>query len=200
MTDIAATAPTDAGAEAPKKKKGGRKKKLILLLLVVLLGAGGGYYAMYGLPGSGGGHAAEDPQADDPQLVVEEGVSEAAAGRARTAARAGRPDPRVFRTTYIPLEGNFTSNLRGGDNFVQIGLGLSTFYDDHVKENVERNMMAIRSAIILTLSEADPVEITTLSGKEALKEALKNAINRVLTNREGFGGIDDVHFTSFVTQ
>ena len=198
MTDIAANAPADAGAEAKPKKKG-RKKKLILLLLVVLLGAGGGYYAMYGLPGSHGG-AAEEEHADQPQLVVREGVSSAAADRARTAARAGRPDPRVFTTTYIPLEGNFTSNLRGGDNFVQVGLGLSTFYDDHVKENVERNMMAIRSAIILTISEADPVEITTLSGKEALKNALKDAINRVLTNREGFGGIDDVYFTSFVTQ
>ena len=196
MTDIAATAPA---ADAPKKKKGG-KKKLIILLLVVLLGAGGGYFAMYGMPGSGGGHEAEDPHAEEPQLVVKDGVGEAAATRARAAARTGRPDPRVFRTTYIPLEGNFTSNLRGGDNFVQIGLGLSTFYDEHVKENVERNMMAIRSAIILTLSEADPVEITTLSGKEALKNALKEAINRVLTNREGFGGIDDVYFTSFVTQ
>ena len=134
------------------------------------------------------------------ELVVRDGISDAAATRARAAAHSGRPDPRVFRTTYIPLEGNFTSNLRGGDNFVQVGLGLSTFYDDHVKENVERNMMAIRSAVILALSEADPVEITTLSGKEALKEALKNAINRVLTNREGFGGIDDVYFTSFVTQ
>ena len=198
MTDVALEAPADAGAKP--KKKGGKKKKLILLLLVVLLGAGGGYYAMYGLPGSGGGHAAGDPHAEEPQLVVKEGVGEAAVTRARAAARTGRPDPRVFRTTYMPLEGNFTSNLRGGDNFVQIGLGLSTFYDDHVKENVERNMMAIRSAVILTLSEADPVEITTLSGKEALKNALKDAINRVLTNREGFGGIEDVYFTSFVTQ
>jgi flagellar FliL protein len=194
MTDIAATLPADAGA-APKKKKG--KKKLILLLLVVLLGAGGGYYAMYGMPGSGA-HAEADPHADEPQLVVRDGATASAPVRAQ--ARTGRPDPRVFMTTYIPLEGNFTSNLRSGDNFVQVGLGLSTFYDDHVKENVERNMMAIRSAIILTLSEADPVEITTLSGKEALKDALKNAINRVLTNREGFGGIDDVYFTSFVTQ
>lgn len=197
MTDIAIEAP--AGAETKPKKKG-RKKKLILLLLVVLLGAGGGYYAMYGLPGSHSTAAAEDPHADDPQLVLRDGISSAAADRARAAARTGRPDPRVFKTTYIPLEGNFTSNLRGGDNFVQIGLGLSTFYDDHVKDNVERNMMAIRSAIILAISEADPVEITTLSGKEALKNVLRDAINRVLTNREGFGGIDDVYFTSFVTQ
>jgi flagellar FliL protein len=198
MTDVALEAPAEAGAKP--KKKGGKKKKLILLLLVVLLGAGGGYYAMYGMPGSHGGDAAAAEHEDEPQLVLRDGISEAAATRARAAARTGRPDPRVFKTTYIPLEGNFTSNLRGGDNFVQVGLGLSTFYDDHVKENVERNMMAIRSAIILALSEADPVEITTLSGKEALKNALKDAINRVLTNREGFGGIDDVYFTSFVTQ
>jgi flagellar FliL protein len=195
MTDIAATAPADAGA-APKKKKG--KKKLILLLLVVLLGAGGGYFAMYGMPGSHKADAEEEEHAEQPQLVVRDGMT--ASSEARSRARQGRPDPRIFKTTYLPLEGNFTSNLRGGDAFVQVGLGLSTFYDDHVKENVERNMMAIRSAIILTLSEADPVEITTLSGKEALKNALKDAINRVLTNREGFGGIDDVYFTSFVTQ
>jgi flagellar FliL protein len=197
MTDIAIEAPAEAEAK-PKKKKGGKKRKLVLILLVVLLGAGGGYYAMYGMPGSHKASAAEEEHAEEPQLVARDGVTPSDAARA--AARRGRPDPRVFKTTYIPLEGNFTSNLRGGDNFVQIGLGLSTFYDDHVKENVEHNMMAIRSAIILTISEADPVEITTLSGKEALKEALKNAINRVLTNREGFGGIDDVYFTSFVTQ
>lgn len=198
MTDLAIDQASAADARPPKKKSG--KKKLILLLLVVLLGAGGGYYAMYGLPGSHAGRAGEEEHPEQPQLVVRDGVSEGAAERARAAARAGRPDPRVFKTTYIPLEGNFTSNLRGGDAFVQVGLGLSTFYDDHVKENVERNMMAIRSAIILTLSEADPIEITTLSGKEALKESLKNAINRVLTNQEGFGGIDAVYFTSFVTQ
>ena len=195
MTDVAIEAPAEAGAKP--RKKGGKKKKLILLLVVLLLGAGGGYYAMYGLPGSHANAAAEE-HADEPQLVVRDGVT--ASPEARARARQGHPDPRIFKTTYIPLEGNFTSNLRGGDNFVQVGLGLSTFYDDHVKEAVERNMMAIRSAIILALSEADPVEITTLSGKEALKNALKDAINRVLTNREGFGGIDDVYFTSFVTQ
>jgi len=200
MSDIVIEAAPPADPKTAKKarKKGGKLKKLILLLVALIViggGAAGGYYAIGGFRGH-----AEETNPDLPQLVVKDGVSEAAATRARAAARTGRPDPRVFKTTYIPLEGNFTSNLRGGDNFVQIGLGLSTFYDDHVKDNVERNMMAIRSAIILTISEADPVEITTLSGKEALKNALKDAINRVLTNREGFGGIDDVYFTSFVTQ
>jgi flagellar FliL protein len=186
------------GAQAPVKKKGGKLKKLMLLVLVLLVlggGAAGGYYALGGF----GGHG-EEADADQPQLVVREGVSDAAADRARERARAGRPDPRVFLATYIPLEGNFTSNLSGGDAFVQIGIGLSTYYDERVTEAVHRHEMAIRSAILMTLSEADPVDITSLSGKSRLKETLKNAINNVLTNREGFGGIDDVYFTSFVTQ
>jgi len=189
-----------AAAEAalPQKKKGGKLKKLIFLLLVLAViggGAAGGYYALFGF----GGHA-EEEDADQPQLVVREGVSDSAADRARERARSGHPDPRVFQSTYIPLEGNFTSNLSGGEAFVQIGIGLSTYYDEKVTDAVHRHDMAIRSAILMTLSEADPVDIMSLSGKERLKQTLKNAINNVLTNREGFGGIDDVFFTSFVTQ
>jgi len=182
----------------PQKKKGGKLKKLILLLVVLAViggGAAGGYYALFGF-----GDHAEEEDADQPQLVVREGVSSAAADRARERARSGHADPRVFQSTYIPLEGNFTSNLSGGDAFVQIGIGLSTYYDEKVTDAVHRHEMAIRSAILMTLSEADPVDIMSLSGKERLKQTLKNAINNVLTNREGFGGIDDVYFTSFVTQ
>ena len=198
MTDIVIEDAPEAAA--PKKKKKGRKLLfLILALLVIGGGAAGGYFAVYG----GGGHVeaeAEDP--NQPQLVVREGVSDEAAAEARQRARGrnGRPDPRVFQATYIPLEGQFTSNLRGGDAFVQIAIGVSTFYDQRVGERLTAHNMAIRSAILTALSEADPVALTTLRGKEELKETLRNAINNVLTNREGFGGIDEVYFTSFVTQ
>ena len=182
------------------KKKGKLKKLLVMLVAVVLIGGGGaagGLYAMTGSVFGGGDHAeAEDP--NQPQLVVREGVGSEAADAAR--ARSGTPDPRVFQATYVPLEGNFTSNLRGGDAFVQVGLGVSTFYDERVTERLTRHDMAIRSAILLALSESDPSALTTLRGKEELKATLRNAINNVLTNREGFGGIDEVYFTSFVTQ
>ena len=197
MSDAAISqAPADA-AEAPKKKKGGKVKKLILLLGLLGAAGGGGAYAYFGM-GSGGGH--DEPAVEEPHLVVRDGVGASAAEQGRVRARTGSPDPRIFQATYVPLEGNFTSNLRGGDAFVQISIGISTYYDERVVENVHRHDMAIRSAVLMTLSEADPVEITTLRGKEALKTSLKNAINNVLTNREGFGGIDDVYFTSFVTQ
>lgn len=198
MSDAAVSGAAPAADEKPKKKKGGKKKLFLLLAVLLLAGGGGGAFAFYAMGTPAG--AAEEPHFDEPELVLREGVTEAQAEPARRRARNASPDPRIFQATYIPLEGNFTSNLSGGDAFVQIGIGLSTYYDEHVVANIERHEMAIRSAILMTLSEADPVEITTLSGKEALKAALKNAINNTLTNREGFGGIDEVHFTSFVTQ
>jgi len=185
--------------QAPKPKKKRGKKILVVLigLLAVGGGAGGGLYAM-GIVPLAGRAAEQDP--DMPHLVVREGVSGAVADASIVRARRGRPDPRVFQSTYYPLPNNFTSNLRGGQAFVQIGIGVSTFYDERVIDNLRTHDMAVRSAVLMTLSEQDPIEITTLRGKQALKAALRNAINNALTIREGFGGIDDVYFTSFVTQ
>lgn len=187
-------------AEAPAKKKGGKLKKIVVLLLLLIVvgggGAAGGLYAMNGTIFGGGQAGNEDP--NQPRLVLRDGVT--ASAEAREQARTGRADPRIFKATYIPMEGAFTSNMRGGDSFVQIGLGVSTYYDERVGQRLATHDMAVRSAILMALSEQDPVAISTAAGKEALKEELRNAINNVLTNREGFGGIDDVYFTSFVTQ
>jgi len=187
--------------EQPKPKKKSKLKKLLLLTAALLVIGGGGAGAVLYASGGllPGGHAVEEDP-DMPHLVPREDANPASVDAAREHARQGRVDPRLFQSTYVPLEGNFTSNLRGGDAFVQIGIGISTFYDERVLENVQKHDMAIRSAILMTLTEQDPAAIGTLRGKQALKIALRNAINGVLTNREGFGGIDEVYFTSFVTQ
>ncbi len=191
---------TPTTVDAPAKKKGGKFKKLIVLLLLLIVigggGAAGGLYAMNGSIFGGGQSGGEDP--NQPKLVLRDGVT--ASPEAREQARNGRADPRIFKATYIPMEGAFTSNMRGGDSFVQIGLGVSTYYDERVGQRLAAHDMAVRSAILMALSEQDPIVISTAAGKQALKEELRNAINNVLTNREGFGGIDDVYFTSFVTQ
>ena len=136
MTDIAIEqAPAEAGAK-PKKKKGGRKKKLILLLLVVLLGGAGGYYAMYGLPGSHGGEAAAE-HADEPQLVVREGVSEAAASRARTAARTGRP----------PMSSGRAAGLRISSNEVRSAPSKASRSPSSLRATFLRRLWRIRSVV-----------------------------------------------------
>ncbi len=183
----------------PKSIKPGFTLLLRAVVGIAIVGGGGAAAAVYFVGGKA--HAADAEVAvDRPELVPRDGASAAAVAAATTRARTGRPDPKVFKASYIALEEDFTSNLAGGETFAQIGLGLSTYYDEKVVERVETHRMAIRSAVLMTLSQADPQAITTLAGKQALKRDLTAAINQVLIGREGFGGIDDVYFTSFVTQ
>lgn len=175
--------------EATPKKKGGLKKLLLIGLGAIVLvggGAGGAIYASQaGLLGGGG--KAEDAHAAKPKLVKREG---AAAG----AGKAG------YEPTYFEIEKNFTSNLVDADGFMQVQLGVSTYYDSKVIDNLKKHELPIRSAVLMTLADQSAVVISTPDGKKQLQKSLKNTINRVLQEKEGFGGIDDVYFTSFVIQ
>ena len=187
--------------EEPKKKRNG-KKILFAGLLVLLLGGGGVGAAVYAgksdLIFGGSGGAPVEP--DRPKLVLRDGVPEAEAARYFSATGEKRPDPAKFQATYYPLVEKFTANLGEDGSFAQIGLGVSTYYDGQVFENVKLHEMAVRSAILLTLSGQDGADLSTPQGKEALKASLRKSINEVLKSKEGFGGIDDVYFTSFVIQ
>lgn len=187
--------------ETPPKKKGKGKKIFLLLGSLVVLGGGGGFAALYasnaGLIGGGGQGPAEP---DRPSLVLRDGVSESEAARYFSPTGDKRVDGTKFKATYYPLTENFTSNLRDDNGFVQVGLGVSTFYDQSVVENVKLHEMAVRSAVLLALSEQDSTGLSTPQGKEALKQRLRTAVNEVLKKKEGFGGIDEVYFTSFVIQ
>ena len=181
--------------EAPKKK--GKLKKLLLISLgtVVLLGGGGGA-ALY-MSGSGPfaeakGH--EEEGAGKPKLLLRDG------GTAPAVKPGTKLDASKYQASYFEVEKNFTSNLRDADGFMQVSLGVSTFYDASVIENLKKNELPIRSAVLMTLADQEALFITTAEGKQGLRKALKDTINRVLEEKEGFGGIDDVYFTSFVIQ
>ena len=81
---------------------------------------------------------------------------------------------------------------------LQVGIGVSTQYDDTVMMNVESHELALRSTILGVLSEFGEDEIQGTSGKAALASALKDGINNKLIALENFGGVAEVLFTSFV--
>lgn len=110
------------------------------------------------------------------------------------------PEEEIFATTYYEFPGNFTTNLKGSKKFLQISVGVSTQYDDTVMANVESHQLAMRSEILAIMSEFTPDDIAGREGKDILASALKDGINGVLEKLEGFGGVEDVHFTSFVLQ
>jgi flagellar protein FliL len=185
---------SDEAAAAPKKK-GGKLKKLIFFVILPLILVGGGVGAGVFAASKFGNHAAPKLDPNRPKLVLkegEEGPTDLPPGHA--------PNPAIYKSTYYPMEQPFTSNLRDTDGYLQIGVGVSTFYDQKVLDHIKDSEMPVRSAVLEVLAQQSADALNTPEGKAALRKELKVAINRVLQQREGFGGVDDVYFTSFIIQ
>ncbi len=202
--------PTDAPAKA------GRANKLILYAVGALVLVGGGigagvYATGAGLAGSKA--AAEDP--NRPKLVArsheedsgseggEGGEGKEAAPKVGTVSvKSDRTpvDPRKYEVTYFPVEQSFTANLADGSGFVQVGISLATYYDGRLIANLKRQVVPIRSAILLVLSNQEAAVLSTPQGKQMLQRELTKAVNAVLRDHEGFGGVDNVYFTNLVIQ
>jgi flagellar FliL protein len=54
--------------------------------------------------------------------------------------------------------------------------------------------------MLSVLADTPEEDVYTLEGKERLQKRLTAAMNKVLTDREGFGGIDSVYFKTFLVQ
>ena len=105
-----------------------------------------------------------------------------------------------FLTTYYEFPGNFTTNLRDSKKFLQITVGVSTQYDEEVMVNVESHQLALRGIILGVMSEYSEQDVAGRDGKQSLADAISEALNLFLEDKEGFGGVEGIHFTSFVLQ
>lgn len=110
------------------------------------------------------------------------------------------PEIETFVSTYFEFPGTFTTNLKASRKLLQLGLGVSTQYDDEVITNVEDHQLALRSEILNVMSEFTEEDIQGKQGRETLARALADGINQKLMQLEDFGGIEEVRFTSFVLQ
>lgn len=193
--------------DAPKKK-GGMMKKLIILtgaLVVVGGGVGGGLYATGFIPH---GTAKAGPEPTGPQLVPkseQKRLSAAGGGAGGEGAAAGKAPPsgvggEKYASNYYAMEKEFTSNLQDSVHFIQVGIAISTPYDDTVIDNIKTDEIAVRSAILMTLSDTTEEQVFSTDGKKQLQVRLAKAINDTLKEKEGFGGVGNVYFTNFVVQ
>ena len=189
-------------ADTPKKK--GKGKLIILMLLAVLL-VGGGTVGGLWAAGMLGGAKAAGPEG--PKLVPKSEQKRASGdgkeGEGTTSVGTKPPSGSggdKYASNYYAIEKDFTSNLRDSPHYVQIGIAVSTPYDDSVIENLKTNEIAVRSAVLMALGDATEEEVTTGDGKKHLAQRLVQAINATLKQKEGFGGISNVYFTNFVVQ
>jgi flagellar FliL protein len=206
---------TENADSAPKKK--GKLGKIIVMAVggLVLIGGGVGaglYASGSGIVGGGGAHA-EDP--NKPKLVPKSEQKHAETGEGGghggggdeggEASHEGKPTPEGeggerYASNYYALEKEFTANLQDSIHFIQVGVAVSTPYDDKVIQNIKTNDIAIRSAILMALGDTTEDQVFSSQGKAALSKRLVAAINGTLKQKEGFGGVSNVYFTNFVVQ
>ena len=188
--------------EAPKPKINFKKIALFGLGPIVLLGVGLGAGAFLFMPTQTPVEQVEAliekklKQAG--QLPSQDGLNEEDLEPQKVSKET--PVNETFVTSYYTFADNFTTNLSQSKQFLQIGVGVSTQYDETVIENVEKHQMAMRSEVLGVIGTYSVDDIDGKVGRDKLANSIKDAINVKLEELEGFGGVEGVHFTSFVLQ
>ena len=181
-----------------KKSKGGLIKIILFAvggIMLVVMGLGVGYFVF--------GSSQPDPS-EEIETIIERKMEEAEAAKSAADNASPQkvsketPEQENFITIYYEFPGTFTTNLRGSRKMLQVGIGVSTQYDDTVMMNVEAHELALRSTVLGVLSEFGEEDVQGTNGKAALASALKEGINSKLILLENFGGVEEVLFTSFV--
>ncbi|MEM8723979.1 MAG: flagellar basal body-associated FliL family protein [Pseudomonadota bacterium] len=182
------------------KPKGGAMKLVIVALLMLVVGAGGAYGAFAaGLLGGG-----EESGPDVPKLVRKGEADPYAPAGGDKEKDGGDPvygeGGSEFRTAYYSFEESFTSNLSDSPGLIQVDLAVSTQHDGRVLQWVKNHELAIRSAFLVQLAATPEEDVYSPEGRDKLSKRLTDAVNKVLEEQEGFGGIDSVHFEAFLVQ
>lgn len=200
-----ATAEETEVEEKPKKPI----LKILLLVLLVLLLIGGTVGATLFFSGffSKKAVATAEQELEGAEQAAKGG--EGAEGGAKGAAKAAEkpekkkkesPEMVRFEYTYKQLEKELLSNLTGTRKVMQIQIAFMTSYDERVFKNVEKHEFAIRGALLDVMRQYTEADVNRPEFRKELAGKLKEEANKVLTQYEDFGGIDAIHFTSFIIQ
>lgn len=83
----------------------------------------------------------------------------------------------------------------GGERYLKVTMQLS-LNNEAVSQEIDARIAELRDAILMLLSSKEYDDISSLSGKLALKKTLMNNLNRVLKQ----GTVQDIYFTEFLVQ
>jgi len=165
--------------EATEKKPGGNMVLIIIVGLLVLLLAGGGL-AAYLLLGSDSTPA---PQTQQPQA----NSGSSASARSTNLISIG---------PMYPMDA-FIVNLlsESGSRYLKVSLDIE-LSTNKLAQEMDAKRSVVRDIIIRTLSSKTFEEVSTLKGKERLKDEIVARLNEVLAD----GHVRNIFFTDFVVQ
>ena len=188
----------------PKKKGGGMMLKIGAAGALLAVGGGGAYGLVAAGIIGGSGHSGE--KEDKNPTLVRKGAEDPYAPAKKEGGEEGEGKDvegdggSEYRTAYYSFTEEFTSNLRDSDALVQMSIACSTHRDYRVILWLHKHELAVRSAVLTALADTPGEEVQSAEGKAKLQKRLVATINKVLTEAEGFGGVDAVYFKTFIVQ
>jgi flagellar protein FliL len=193
---------------ADEDKQEEAKKKLPILKILLLVVAffvlvGGAIFATLFLTGF---FDKKDEMAAEARLEQAGREAQTAAeGPARAASEPKRvtktsPEATRFEYRYHEFERDLLANLTNSRKVMQVQMAFMTRYDDRVINNLKKHEFALRSAALDVMRQTTEAELEKPDFRKQLAEKLRIELNALLEKLEDFGGIEEVHFTSFVVQ
>lgn len=182
---------------AAKKSKGSLVTKILLfgvlpLMTVIILVVGTLFFAGV-LPG--GGDRSDDTSAEDSEDGGddEEDESDEEGGDEED----GETQPAI----YLPVDPAFVVNFasQGKARFLQVTVEVMT-RDPVMPDKIKLHMPVIRNNLMLLFSSQSYDGVSTLEGKETLREEALEVVQLILEEETGDAGVEAVYFTSFVMQ
>lgn len=166
--------------EVVEKKSGGNMVLILIVVLLVLLLIGGGL-AAYFLLGS------DDEGASAPAQTQSAPAKRAPAGRSSNYLDIG---------PMYPMD-QFVVNLlsESGSRYLKVKLDIELDKPE-LSAEMDKKKALIRDIIIRVLSSKTFEEVSTMKGKDRLKDEIVTRINETLAD----GQIRNIFFTDFVVQ
>jgi flagellar FliL protein len=178
--------------EVKAKPKGSAIAKISLFIILPLFIIGGIVGGLY-FAGifDDGSEAVED---------VAEG-SEEEGGEGESEGEDEEEDAEPSQALYVPINPAFVVNFVDGGKarFLQITMELMT-RDPEIPAHVETHLPAIRNNLVMLFSSQTYDNISTLEGKESLREEALTVVQEILEEETGNAGVETVYFTSLVMQ
>ena len=176
--------------EIEEEKGGGMKKKIIFLLLgLILVGAGaGGAMFMFG--------------SEDKEMMAEEGMEGKEMMKdGEMMAEEGEMMMKDEPAIYLDLHPAFVANFSGNSKkkYMQVYM-VALAKEQVVIDKLEMHMPAVRNNILMTLSTKTSEDVSTVAGKEELRQEVLEVVRETLVDKVGKAGVEDLYFTKFVAQ
>jgi flagellar FliL protein len=170
-----------AGALAKRKSS---LLKIILIVLGVLVLIGGAVGATLYFTGS---------------HLLAGAASSAPADQKDTPGANGKGENK--EAIYFAIDPPFVVNFADQNQmrFLQVTMEVMA-YDPDVIDAVKKHLPVIRNNLVMLLSSQDAKTLFSLQGKQGLRQQCLEEIQKVIKERTGKKGVEDVYFTSFVMQ